>query len=161
MNRSFTLRCFSCRHQYGFTLWVSSLYPQEYKTCIKDIRTGKYGTEWQELFLKERSFAVDARETLYLCHNCRDWDIQPSLAAYLPKSEGKPVFSEKGAKPSGPVEFVSPEQLREMYLYKSYPHPCKRCGSRMKRANTEHLLFLTCPRCGAENEVLTVIDWGE
>ena len=131
------------------------LFPKEYKACLKRIKQGKYGEEWQRLALSEEYIAVDASNYLYLCGACGYWEVSPSLSLYRPKApETIPdqQFGIKTVREWGEVPYVMPHDLENDYIFlKSYVHHCGRCGRRMHKADPVGTFALPCPKCGTEN----------
>lgn len=165
MGSGYSFKCKKCRHEYSIHLGIGMMFPNVYRSCLSDIKEGKYGEEWKKLALSEEYIAVDASRYLYICDSCGNWDLTYSLSLYKPKNPQSipdKQFGIKTVREWGYVPYVTPRDLNCNYIFlKSYVHKCDKCGNRMHKIDEDDILSLSlsCPKCGTENKVRDEIMW--
>lgn len=61
----YTLKCTSCKKEFGAMLGIGIRYPITYEELLEDIRNEKYGKEWKELIKEDENLVFDAFLYLY------------------------------------------------------------------------------------------------
>ena len=151
MGEGFTYYCKKCHHSYSVMLGIGMLFPFEYEEEVGKITDGVYGDEWRDLFQKTPNAAIDAGKVLYICDNCRRWEIGTDITIYLPKDPDADW---------GIVPYVVKSDLKSDYrVLKRHYHVCNTCKKRMHKATFEEMMELYCPKCGEKNMAQDLVDW--
>ena len=149
MGNGLGFRCNKCGHEFTASFGIGFMFPVLYRETVKEIRQGKYGREWKELFKTTPGAAVNAEMELYVCGTCGCSVNDLNLAIYEPK---KPrAVKIQDPEPAGTMqakgrEYVMPYELKSDYrLVELFIHKCPECGKRMhKYRETDRL---KCPEC--------------
>ena len=140
---------------------VGMAFPHVYSETMKDIKSGKYGTEMQSIVNGGKFIAVDAEDRLYHCEKCGYFDAEPALDLYAPidieKVKNREVGRWTAAEPNsrttigelGEIPFFTADD-EDFRIIKPYIHVCPGCGSIMKETTEADLLQKTCPQCGQQ-----------
>ena len=140
--------CSECGKEYSVSLGIGFNFPRDYRKCLLEVKKGKYGSEWKELYLNNQYVAVNADRHVYLCKKCGHWVVEEDLSLYIPNNLD--VISIK-IKEMGKDYYVMDDELKEDYhLLKRRIHKCSNCGKVMHKANFEEIVNLKCPKCGGK-----------
>ena len=152
-NASTELQCNCCGHIVSILIGSSWTYPV-YHDVTADIKNGKYGQKWKDIYQNIPDAEIDADMELYSCSFCRSFANENNLSIYVPKKTDD-VPSEYTTMPF--LQFLAKHKrinkllsLRKARWYFSfrqipYPHHCKECGKRMHLYRRDDLLC--CPEC--------------
>ena len=149
MGNGLGFRCNSCGHVFIACFGIGFCFPMEYEETAEEIRKGKYGQEWKELFESIPGAAIDAEREMYVCSSCGNSKNELNLAIYRPKEPGVSKVHNESFSVAVPVygrEYVMRYELEQDYkLVKSYVHRCPECGKRMHKYREGDIL--KCPEC--------------
>ncbi len=149
MGNGIEFTCKKCGHTDSAMFGVGFLFPDVYQNTVSEIKAGKYGSKWKELFEQIPGAAVNAEEELYVCPACGGYASEPNLTIYEPKDPAiSKVHNEVFAiaNPASGQEYVVPWELAGDYRrVKVFVHKCPECGKRMHKYRAGDRL--RCPKC--------------
>lgn len=85
MGQGYGFTCEKCNHQYDAFIGGGFLYTEVYKEMLSDIKAGKYGIEWKQLYEDNDYVAVSADKHLFICDDCGNWIVDKDISLYVPK----------------------------------------------------------------------------
>ena len=85
MGSGYDFKCKKCKTEYSAMLGIGMMFPRVYQGTVEDIKNGKYGPEWQQIMSSEEFVAVNAEREVYICSECKHWELDLNLALYRPK----------------------------------------------------------------------------
>ncbi len=149
MGTGYTYRCNRCNYELSVCCGIGFDFPRLYMQTVQEIRQGKYGQKWKELFENTPGAAIDAERELYVSSSCGNCKEDLNLAIYKQKKSDVPG----GDKEDFSTEvsefdygYVMRMDLKEHYtIVKSYAHKCPECGKRMHKYRVSDQL--KCPEC--------------
>lgn len=142
MGGSISFICNHCRYLKNICTGVGFLFPQKYEEVVKDIKEGKYGEKWRDLFLNTPNAAVNAGLEAYYCPNCGKWKSDYNLSLYIPKDSDEQDLTETSLP-----NYVCPWELPDKWrMFRLFIHKCPDCGKRMRYARQND--SPACPKCG-------------
>lgn len=155
--------CSNCGKNYSFMSGFGMLFPNEYKKTVKNIRDGKFGKEWKELYGTGENIAVDAQKRIYCCPKCGSWKSEQGLSLY----EAADDRAVKDVKSGYPILYGDDSmpaimgRMPEYRLLKEWEHICVKCQCKMHEVSAEELRHLKCPGCGGapDPEQIGIIMW--
>lgn len=131
--------------KYDIYFGIGGLYPKTYKFTVTEIRAGKYGKEWKEIFDSKQYVAVNAYDYLYCCKRCGYWENAKCMDLYEvnnPDRMKKTKYS-----------YVMYDELKKDWkLIKAYKHNCIHCKEPMlciQDYEDELTIEMKCEKCGA------------
>ena len=155
--------CKNCHHEYRTKLGSGMLYPKVYQRLLGAIMDGDYGETLQEVAKQHQYTAVNAEYVLYICSDCRHWEISQDTTLYAPNNLEEIRTSQFGIKTVeewGYVPYAYDWMLKESYhVIKRCYHSCPKCGRRMHKASAKEELNLPCPKCGTDNIAIDEYFW--
>lgn len=149
MGDGISFHCNKCGHRADATFGIGFRFPSVYQETVEEIKAGKYGQEWKELFEKTPGAAINAEMEFYACPYCGGFANEPNLTMYAPNEPGiTKVHNERFsiAHPAEGSEYVMLYELGEKYRrVKAFVHKCPECGKRMHKYRWGE--ELKCPEC--------------
>ncbi len=142
MGGSISFICNHCRYQENIHTGVGYAFPYVYKEVVNDIKEGKFGEKWRDLFLNTPHAVVNANLEAYYCPSCGKWMSDYNLSLYVPIDSDEQDITEVALP-----DYVCPWELpHEWKMLRLYIHKCPDCGKRMRYARWDDLPL--CPQCG-------------
>ena len=162
MGQGIEIGC-KCRRK-ELMLGVGMMHPMVYQETMNKIRSGKHGSEMQDLVKSRRFIAADVEMYAYWCDGCGWIDSLMALDLYEPKDvekvrkrvvnrwsagdeKNKQSVEEAGDLPY----FTVPDE--DYQLLKEYKHVCPKCGKVMRKIDAADLEKKGCPKCGEKYKV--------
>ena len=143
MGHGYTYRCNRCNYELYVHFGIGFGFPSLYMQTVTEIKQGKYGQKWKDLFENTRGAMIDAESELYVCASCGYCKEDMNLAIYRPKGDKEGFSTEISDYVYG---YVTKDDLKDHYTFvKSYTHPCPECGKRMHKYRATDQL--KCPEC--------------
>ena len=130
-------------------------FPSLCQEVMEGILQGAYGPNLKRAFEAGPLMGVCAEEKLYVCDECGRWAMMPDATLYEPLDARSMVderYGEQTVREWGYIPYLMPRQLKRYRVACAYEPTCE-CGSTMRGAELKDGLTLTCPSCGASNQV--------
>lgn len=161
-----TFICKHCNKEHDIYFGIGFMFPITYREKVEEIRAGKYGEEWKELFNSKEFVAVDAQRYLYYCKKCGHWEDTTCMDLYEAKHLDKVRKTQKSTDEADKVDKTSYvmdyELKRDWKLLKAYEHNCPNCNKPMAwtdDCNDKVLDGIKCPDCGNIMEDGGIVTW--
>lgn len=155
MGRGISYICKHCNKKEDLFFGIGFMFMEVYQETVNEIKEGKYGAEWKQLYQSREYVVVNAEPYLYYCKKCGRWEMTRCMDLYVPKDEKelkKEQFGKKTVEEWGEIPYVFGRELKDEYdILKAYNHDCPDCAEPMTCIEDEDALDelrLKCNKCG-------------
>lgn len=146
MGAVFELSCARCGYKSIWEMWIAHSYRKKHNT-LSEIKNGVWGADIKRI-MQEENKHISYEENMFVCNECKQIDVRPSLAYRTCKKMLKVAELRS-------VELIKEEirtHKREDYSeWVKYHHICDECGGEMREIhNPAEEGPIMCPECNGE-----------